>query len=82
ELYSFDDIIAVYKKHGNTYSYAQVPGAVFSSLMEGGKGVTDMFGFCEKYTYMGPGSAARIEFAKEIATSEYVSFDEWLNQNK
>ena len=81
ELYSFNDIIAVYKKHDKAYSYSQVPGTVFSTLMEGGKGVTDMFGFCEKYTYMGPGSASRIEFAKEIATSQYVSFDQWLSQN-
>lgn len=81
ELFSFNDILEVYKKHGKEYSYAQVPGAVFSTLMEGGKGVTDMFGFCEKYTYMGPGSASRIEFAKEIATGEYVTFDAWLNQN-
>jgi uncharacterized protein YbjT (DUF2867 family) len=82
ELFSFNDIIAAYKRQGKEYSYTQVEGAVFSSLMEGGKGVTDMFGFCEKYTYMGPGSAERIEFAKEIATSKYVSFEEWLNQNK
>jgi uncharacterized protein YbjT (DUF2867 family) len=82
ELFSFNDILAVYKKHGKEYSLSQVPGAVFSTLMEGGKGVTDMFGFCEKYTYMGPGSASRIEFAKEIAIGEFVSFDAWLNQNE
>ena len=81
ELYSFNDIIAAYKRHGKEYSYSQVPGAVFSTLMEGGKGVTDMFGFCEKYTYMGPGSASRIKLAKEIATSEYVTFDAWIDQN-
>ncbi|WAC11468.1 NmrA/HSCARG family protein [Dyadobacter pollutisoli] len=82
ELFSFNDIIIAYKRQGKEYSYSQVPGAMFSTLMEGGKGVTDMFGFCEKYTYMGPGSASRIEFAKEIATGEFVSFDAWLNQNK
>lgn len=81
ELFSFNDIISTYKKYGKVYSYSQLSGAVFSTLMEGGKGVADMFGFCEKYTYMGPGSASRIEFAKEIATSKYVSFEEWINQN-
>ena len=40
-----------------------------------------MFGYWEKYTYMGPGSEARIEAAKEIATSELVTFDDWIAQH-
>ncbi len=43
--------------------------------------MAEMFGYWEKYTYMGPGSALRIELAKEIATSEFVTFDAWINQN-
>lgn len=81
ELYSFNDILEAYKKQGKAYSFTEVPDAVFSTLMEGGVGVKDMFRFCEKYTYMGPGSASLIEFAKEIAIGEYVTFDEWLSQN-
>ncbi len=81
ELNSFNDILEAYKIHGKEYSFTQVPGEVFSTFFEGAKEMNEMFGFWEKYTYMGPGSASRIEFAKEIATSEYVTFEEWLNQN-
>jgi len=81
ELNSFNDIIEAYKRHGKEYSFSQVPGEVFSTFFEGAKEMNEMFGYWEKYTYMGPGSASRIELAKEIATGEFVTFDAWINQN-
>jgi uncharacterized protein YbjT (DUF2867 family) len=81
ELNSFNDVLEAYKRHGEAYSFTQVPGEVFSTFFEGAKEMAEMFGYWEKYTYMGPGSALRIELAKEIATSEFVTFDAWLNQN-
>ena len=81
ELNSFNDVIEAYKRHGKAYSFSQVPAEVFSTFFEGAKEMAEMFGYWEKYTYMGPGSALRIESAKEIATSEFVTFDAWINQN-
>jgi uncharacterized protein YbjT (DUF2867 family) len=81
ELNSFNDILEAYKRHGKEYTFSQVPGEVFSTFFKGAQEMNEMFGYWEKYTYMGPGSASRIEFAKEIATSEYVRFDDWIDQN-
>jgi len=81
ELNSFNDVLDAYKRHGKEYSFTQVPGEVFSTFFEGAEEMNEMFGFWEKYTYMGPDSASKIDLAKEIATSKYVSFDEWLDQN-
>lgn len=81
ELNSFNDIIEAYKRYGKEYTFSQVPGEVFSTFFEGAKEMAEMFGYWEKYTYMGPGSASRIELAKEIATSEFVTFDAWINKN-
>ena len=81
ELSSFNDVLEAYKKHGAAYSFTQVPGEIFSTFFEGAKEMAEMCGFWEKYTYMGPDSASKIELAKEIATSEYVTFDQWIKQN-
>jgi len=40
-----------------------------------------MLRYFEKYTYMGPNSKPRIELAKEIATGEFISLQEWVSQN-
>ena len=40
-----------------------------------------MLKYFEKYTYMGPNSKPQIELAKEIATKEFVPFQEWISQN-
>jgi uncharacterized protein YbjT (DUF2867 family) len=81
ELNSFNDIIKTYKNTGKEYSFSQVPAEVFSTFFEGAKEVAEMLGYFEKYTYMGPNSERQIEMAKEIATSELVTFAEWINQN-
>jgi uncharacterized protein YbjT (DUF2867 family) len=81
ELNSFNDIIETYKHHGKTYSFSQVPAEMFSTFFEGAKELAEMFGYFEKYTYLGPDSELRIELAKEVATHKFVTFDEWLGQN-
>jgi Predicted nucleoside-diphosphate-sugar epimerases len=81
ELNSFNDILEAYKRHGKEYSFSQVPPEVFSTFFEGAKEMAEMFGYWEKYTYMGPGSETTIEAAKEIATGELLTFDEWIDQD-
>jgi len=80
-LYSFNDIIEAYKANGKAYSFSQVPAEIFSTFFEGANELAEMFGYFEKHTYMGPGSAPRIELAKEIATHKLVPLQEWLSQN-
>ena len=80
-LYSFNDIIEAYKVNGKEYSFSQVPAEIFSTFFEGANELAEMFGYFEKHTYMGPGSKARIELAKEFATGEFVTLQEWLSKN-
>jgi uncharacterized protein YbjT (DUF2867 family) len=80
-LYSFNDIIEAYKDNGKTYSFSQIPAEIFSTFFEGAKELAEMFGYFEKYTYMGPHSTSRIELAKETATHKLVPLQEWLSKN-
>jgi len=81
DLYSFNDIIEAYKNNGKAHSFSQVPAELFSTFFDGAKELAEMFGYFEKYTYMGPDSASQIELAKEIATHQFVTLQEWLSQN-
>ncbi len=78
ELNSFNDILKAFKVNGNDYSFTQVPGDLFSTFFEGAKELTEMFGYFEKYTYMGPNSKKQIELAKQVATGKFTSLDEWI----
>jgi uncharacterized protein YbjT (DUF2867 family) len=78
ELNSFNDILAAFKANGKDYSFTRVPGEVFSTFFEGAKELTEMFGYFEKYTYMGPNSAERIDLAKQTANDDFLSFGEWI----
>lgn len=80
ELNNFNDIIEAYKTVGKEYSFTQVSPEIFSTFFEGAKELAEMFRYFEAYTYMSPGSERQIEMAKEIATDELVSFNEWINQ--
>ena len=79
EQNSFNDILAAYKSNGKDYSFTQVPGEVFSTFFEGAKELAEMFGYFEKYTYMGPDSKPRIDLARKVAKGEFTSFAKWIN---
>lgn len=81
ELNSFNDIIEAYKANGKEHTFSQVPVELFSTFFDGAQELAEMFGYFEKYTYMGPNSAAQIKLAKDIATSEFTSLREWLSKN-
>ncbi len=80
ELNSFNDILAAFKANGKDYSFTRVPGDVFSTFYEGAKEMTEMFGYFEKYTYMGPDSKQRIDMAMQTANAEFLSFEKWINK--
>ena len=80
ELNSFNDILAAFKANGKGYSFTHVPGEVFSTFFEGAKELTEMFGYFEKYTYMGPNSETRIDLAKQTANDDFLSFGGWIKR--
>ena len=81
ELISFNDILATFKANGKEYSFTQVPGEVFSTFFEGAKEISEMLGYFEAHTYMGPNSASQIQLAKEVATDDFNSLNEWIIKN-
>lgn len=81
ELSSFNDILAVFKANGKDYSFNQVPAEVFSTFFEGAGEIAQMLAYFEKHTYMGPDSEAQIQLAKEIATGDFISLNDWIKQN-
>jgi uncharacterized protein YbjT (DUF2867 family) len=80
EFNSFNDILNAYKTNGKDYSFNQVPVEVFSSFFAVAGEIAQMLAYFEAHTYMGPDSEAQIQLAKEIATEEFTSLKEWINQ--
>jgi len=81
ELNSFNDILDTFKANGKEYSFNQVPVEVFSSFFEGAGEIAQMLAYFEAHTYMGPNSDDQIALAKEVATADFVPFQQWINQN-
>lgn len=81
EFNSFKDILDTLKANGKDYSFNQVPVKVFSTFFEGAGEIAQMLAYFEAHTYMGPNSDERIQLAKEIATDEFNSLNDWIKQN-
>jgi len=81
ELNSFNDILDAFKANGKDYSFNQVPVEVFSSFFEGAGEIAQMLAYFEAHTYMGTNSETQIQLAKEIATEEFTSLNDWIKHN-
>lgn len=81
EFNSFNDILDAYKANGKEYNFNQVPVEVFSTFFEGAGEIAQMLAYFEVHSYMGPNSEARIHLAKEIATENFTSLNEWIKQD-
>ena len=81
EFNSFNDILDAFKANGKEYSFNQVPVDVFSTFFEGAEEIAQMLAYFEEHTYMGPDSEAQIQLAMDIATENFTSLSEWINQN-
>lgn len=77
-MFCFNDILAEFKANGKNYTFTEIPKDVFKTLFEGANIVTETFGYCEKYTYMGPNSEPHIQLATEVATEKITTLAEWL----
>ena len=82
ELNSFNDILDTLKANGKEYSFNQVPVEVFSSFFEGAGEIAQMLAYFETHTYMGENADERIKLAKEIATEDFTTLNDWIKQNE
>ena len=63
-------------------AYKNIYGVfVVTNFWEGAKEISEMLAYFEAHTYMGPDSEARIRLAKEVATENFKSLNEWIKQN-
>lgn len=81
EFLSFNDILAAYEENGYDYTFTQVPEKTFSTFFEGAKEIAQMLGYFETHTYMGTDAEKQIKLAKEVATGELTTLNEWIEQN-
>ena len=81
ELNSFNDVLSTYKENGYDYEMMYVPEEEYSKMFEGAYEIAQTYKYFEAHTYMGPNSEAQIATAKEIATENYTSLNEWIKQN-
>jgi len=81
EFNSFNDVLAAFKENDKEYSFNQVPVDVFSTFFEGAGEIAQMFAYFEAHTYMGEDVGDQIQLAKEIATEDLTSLNEWIKQN-
>ncbi len=82
DSYSFNDILGAFKANGKIYSFTHIPGDVFSEFpFKGADELAQMFAYFEANTYMGPNADIQIQSAKEIATQNYTTLNDWIKQN-
>lgn len=80
-LYSFEDVIEMYKKIGKTYTFNQVPGELFSTFFPGASEITEMLAYFENYTYMGPNAEERIQLATEVSIAPINTLESWIKES-
>ena len=81
ELYSFNDVLSVFKANGKEYSFNQVPTQVFSNFFDGAGEIAQMMAYFESHTYMGPNHGEHIQLAKEVSTEQFTPLNEWIKRN-
>lgn len=81
ELNSFNDVLEAFRSNGKELSFNEVPVDVFSGFFEGAGEIAQMFAYFQAHTYMGADVKDRIGLAKEIATENFISLNNWIKQN-
>lgn len=79
-LYSFADAVEAYAAAtGEDLGFARVPHEVFSDFFPGAREISQMLGYFEDHTYMGPDSETRLAEARSVAISPFTPLGEWLS---
>ena len=79
-LYSFADVVEAYAAaSGEEVGFARVPHEVFSDFFPGAREISQMLGYFEDHTYMGPDSDTRLAEARSVAITPFTQLGEWLS---
>ncbi len=78
-LYGFSDVCSAYgAATGQEIGFQRVTHEAFEGFFPQAREISQMLGYFEDHTYMGPGSDGRIAKAQEIATGPFTPLDSWL----
>lgn len=79
-LYSFADVVEAYAAaSGEDVGFARVPHEVFSDFFPGAHEISQMLGYFEDHTYMGPDSETRLAEGRRVAMAPFTPLVEWLS---
>lgn len=81
EFSSFNDIVASLNAQGHDYTFKQVPADVFVNFFPGAAELAEMFGYFDKYTYLGANADDQIALANKVAGSVPTDFATWARVN-
>jgi hypothetical protein len=81
DFLSFNEIIAILSRPGNTFSFKQVPREEFTGRFPGAEGVAAMLAYFEAYTYLGSDSRGAIALANKVAGKQLTQFAVWARTN-
>jgi len=78
--YSFADVVEAYgATTGEDLGFTRVPHEVFSGFFPGAEVISQMLGYFEDHTYMGPDSDTRLAEARSVAITPFTQLGEWLS---
>jgi uncharacterized protein YbjT (DUF2867 family) len=77
DFLSFNEIVAILNRQGNTLSFKRVPPEVFAGWFPGAEGVAAMFAYFEAHTYLGSDSRGAIALANKVAGQQPTKFATW-----
>jgi uncharacterized protein YbjT (DUF2867 family) len=81
DFLSFNEIIAILNRQGNTFSFKPVPREVFAGWFPGAEGIAAMLAYFEAHTYLGSDSRAAIALADKVAGQQPTPFAAWARTN-
>lgn len=81
DFLSFNEIIAILNRQGNTIAFKQVPREVFAGWFPGAEGIAAMLAYFEAHTYLGSESREAIALANEVAGQPPTKFAAWAQAN-
>lgn len=77
DLLSYNDLVATLNAQGHDYTFHHAPADVFATFFPGAGELAQMYGYIERYSYLGAPSDARIALATRVAGRRPTRFADW-----
>jgi uncharacterized protein YbjT (DUF2867 family) len=81
DFLSFNEVVDALNEQGHTFTFNQVPPAVFATLFPGAAEIAETFKYFQTHTYLGSDSSDRIALANKIAGGPPSTLSTWARGN-